>query len=325
MEGYWVWCGSVVLGEDGRYHMFASRWPKSLPMHPGWLVSSEIVRAVSVFPEGPYTFQEVVLKQRGAACWDGKMTHNPHIVKHDGCYLLYYTGSTYEGSCCGEGEALTLEDTRVLAARSNKRIGLAVSKSVFGPWERMDRPILETRPGKFDSFLTSNPAPCVHPDGSVLLVYKGRGRTGPGLADFGRMNFGAARASHYRSTYISQTDAPIFPEAECHLEDPFIWQSAEGYEMIAKDMDGRWCGEAHAGIHAVSPNGLDWRLCDPPQAYSRKVLWEDGAYRVMGSLERPFLLFHNGVPTHLFAATADGPGGFTNASRTWNMVIPLRH
>ncbi|MEG2500550.1 MAG: hypothetical protein RSA78_05740, partial [Oscillospiraceae bacterium] len=36
MEGYWVWCGSVIKGEDGKYHMFASRWKKTLPFHPGW-------------------------------------------------------------------------------------------------------------------------------------------------------------------------------------------------------------------------------------------------------------------------------------------------
>ncbi|MGV2786981.1 glycosyl hydrolase family 43, partial [Clostridium perfringens] len=22
MPGYWIWCGSVIKGEDGRYHMF---------------------------------------------------------------------------------------------------------------------------------------------------------------------------------------------------------------------------------------------------------------------------------------------------------------
>lgn len=65
MEGYWVWCGSVIKGEDGRYHLFASRWKKNQPMHPGWLFGSEIVRAVSDRPEGPYTFQEVVLTARG--------------------------------------------------------------------------------------------------------------------------------------------------------------------------------------------------------------------------------------------------------------------
>ncbi len=71
MEGYWVWCGSVIKGEDNRYHMFASRWPKSQPMHPGWLSLSEIVRASSDTPEGPYQFEEVVLPARGAEYWDG--------------------------------------------------------------------------------------------------------------------------------------------------------------------------------------------------------------------------------------------------------------
>ena len=46
-EGYWNWGSSVVKGDDGKYHMFVSRFPKSLPFHPGWMVASEIVHAVS--------------------------------------------------------------------------------------------------------------------------------------------------------------------------------------------------------------------------------------------------------------------------------------
>jgi hypothetical protein len=34
MDGYWVWCGSVIKGEDGKYHMFASRWPSTTPFSP---------------------------------------------------------------------------------------------------------------------------------------------------------------------------------------------------------------------------------------------------------------------------------------------------
>ena len=30
-EGWWVWGSSVIKGEDGKYHMFVSRFPKSLP------------------------------------------------------------------------------------------------------------------------------------------------------------------------------------------------------------------------------------------------------------------------------------------------------
>ncbi|MDF2922263.1 MAG: glycosyl hydrolase family 43 [Paenibacillaceae bacterium] len=319
MEGYWVWCGSVIRGEDGRYHMFASRWPKSIPFHPGWLVASEVVRAVCDTPEGPYTFQEVVLPARGAEYWDGRSTHNPHITKQGEEYVLYYMGSTNPLPDAVPGEPLEMSDPRVIVARSNKRIGIAVSRSVFGPWQRMDYPIMPVRPGQFDSFLTSNPAPCVHEDGSVLLIYKARRYEG---ILHGRMTIGAAWAPHYEGPYTVLQETPVFPE-EFHLEDPFVWKTERGYELIAKDMDGNLCGEMHAGIHAVSPDGLDWRLSNTPMAYSRTIRWEDGTIRTMGSFERPFLLFQEGRPTHLFAATADGPGGFANASNTWNMVIPL--
>lgn len=319
MEGYWIWCGSVIQGEDGRFHMFASRWPKSIPFHPGWLVASEVVRAVSDTPEGPYAFQEVVLPPRGAEYWDGRVTHNPHIVRHNGEYVLYYMGTTHPLPDAAPGEPLEMGDPRVIVARSNKRVGVAVSPSVFGPWQRLDQPVMPARPGKFDSFLTSNPAPCIHQDGSVLLIYKARRYEGN---LHGNMTIGAAWASHCQGPYRVMQEGPVFPEG-FHLEDPFVWRSEDGYELIAKDMDGNLCGEKHGGIHALSPNGLDWRLAPQPKAYSRTVRWQDGRVATMGSFERPFLLFQNSRPTHLFAATADGPGGFAQARNTWNMVVPL--
>ena len=30
MEDYWIWGSSVIKGEDGKYHMFADRWAKSI-------------------------------------------------------------------------------------------------------------------------------------------------------------------------------------------------------------------------------------------------------------------------------------------------------
>ncbi len=79
MDDWWVWCGSAARGDDDRYHLFASRWPRALTFTPHWLTNSEIVRAVADTPGGPYTFQEVVLPARGAGYWDGQMTHNPTI------------------------------------------------------------------------------------------------------------------------------------------------------------------------------------------------------------------------------------------------------
>ena len=150
-------CGQ---GEGGNSHMFASRYAESLPMHPGWLVASEIVRAVSKTPEGPYEFAQVVLPARSAQYWDEK-SHNPHIKKTEDGYVLYYMGTTHRFNDVEEGEVLEHNDFRTISARANKRIGIATSKSIFGPWERRNQPILMPRPDHFDNFFTSNPAPVI--------------------------------------------------------------------------------------------------------------------------------------------------------------------
>lgn len=325
MEGYWVWCGSVIKAEDGRFHMFASRWPKSLPMHPGWLLASEIVRADSMTPEGPYVFQEVVLKARGAEFWDGRATHNPHITKVGDTYVLYYIGYTHPFLDVQEGEKLDLQDPRVIVGRSNKRVGIAISQNITGPWIRSEQPILSPRPGKFDSFFTSNPAPCFNEDGSVLLVYKTRAYNKMPYRGqlHGSMSFGVATSERYDGKYEAICDQSIFPPDRYNFEDPFVWKTESGYEMIAKDMNGTVCGEQHGGISAFSKNGMDWVIREGIKSYSRKIKWDDGTEQIMGSLERPFILFQEGKATHLFFATADGVGGFTQATNTWNMVIPL--
>ncbi|OCT12809.1 hypothetical protein A8709_20945 [Paenibacillus pectinilyticus] len=97
-----------------------------------------------------------------------------------------------------------------------------------------------------------------------------------------------------------------------------------GYVMIAKDMIGNICGEYHGGILARSKDGGNWEASEGEKSYTRRIKWDDGTEQVMGSLERPFILFENNEPTHMFFATADGPGEFTKAANTWNMVIPLK-
>lgn len=326
MEGYWVWCGSAIRGEDGRYHLFASRWPKTLPMHPGWLLASEVVRASADQPCGPYRFEEVVLPARGPSYWDGRMTHNPHIMKQGDTYILFYIGSTHPFADVQPGEAVGLDDPRVVVARTNKRIGIATSKSITGPWKRLDEPVFTTRPGRFDSLLVSNPAPCLCADGSALLIYKARAYIAPPYVGLlhGEMTIGAARADRLDSPYRRLADDPIFGQGEDCIEDPFIWQEKGRFQMIAKDMRGNICGERYGGIHAVSEDGVHWEMQRGELAYSRSVLWDDGKTELMGNLERPFLLFEEGVPTHAFFATSDGTNGFMDATKTWNMVIPLR-
>lgn len=313
---YWVWCGSAIHGEDGRYHLYAARWPRELPFFDGYKCYSEIVHAVSKTPEGPYRVHGAALPARGEGYWDGRMTHNPTVLRYGDLYLLFYIGATYAGSAPTAEELHQKMTTKPAESYASIRIGLATARSVYGPWKRRDAPILLPRPGKWDSTVVTNPAPCVLADGRILMLY--RSNTPQGL------RVGAAIAAGPDAPFERASDEPVLRfSGNNNVEDPFLWRAGDHCELLAKDMTGGITGEKHAGIHAVSPDGLNWTLSDPPKAYSRTVRWSDGATTTQGCLERPQLLIEEGVPTHLFAATGDGPGGFDNCTRTWNMVIPL--
>lgn len=323
-EGYWVWGSSVVKGDDGKYHMFVSRFPKSLPFHPGWMIASEIVHAVSGNPAGPYRFSDVALPARGAQYWDGRSTHNPRIMNYKGKYYLIYMGSTHPFTEPAY-DKLTLSSPWCIVGRSNKRIGLAVSDSPYGPWKRFDEPILKTKPNTFYSFLTSNPSPVLQEDGSVMMIFKGRAHTRNG--EYSNMSLGVAYAPSIEGPYtVLNNDRPIFQvDGQGEAEDPFLWKDKRGFHIIFKDHVAKFTGERGGGVLAHSQDGIHWTVDKDPKAYSLTIEWEDGKIEKQGQLERPFLLFdENGKMTHAFFATMDGPGGFENAGKSWNMVIPIK-
>lgn len=331
-DTHWVWCGSVVKaqgpGEDGRYHLFAARWPKAYPFFQGYLACSEVVRASADAPQGPYHFEEVVLRAREVAYWDGRMTHNPYIIRHGNRYYLYYIGTTYDRPVPTPQQAWA--DHRALDASPNGRyydwykqirIGVAWAERVTGPWHRPASPTFDVNPAGWDRSVVTNPSPCVTPDGRVLLIYRSN-HHGPKL--------GLAEADHPLGPYQRIGDGPVLDLGrDIRIEDPCPFWLGDHYEMVAKDLTGRVTGEFHAGIHLASGNGRDWRLAPEPKAWSRTVRWSDGVERVQANLERPFVLIEDGRPRCLFAATADGPGpqdgrpGFNFADNTWNMTIPL--
>jgi len=243
------------------------------------------------------------------------MAHNPSIHKCGDTYLLYYIGSTFTGPI--QPDSPSACNVQREESYSKIRIGLATSRSLAGPWKTMDRPILEPRPGKWDAMIVTNPAPCVRDDGRVILFY--RSNTPEGL------RIGVAAADSFEGPYRRLTDEPVLRfEGGDFVEDPFVWWDKDHYEMLAKDMLGGITGEVHAGAHFQSRDAIHWTSMKPPKAYSRTITFENGEATRLGCLERPQLLFDKqGRPICLFAAAADGPGGFNHALNTWNIAIPL--
>lgn len=325
MPGYWVWCGSVIKGDDGLFHMFGSRWPRNIIFHPGWMVASEVFHATSKTAEGPYEFKDVALPARGAQFWDGRSTHNPRITKHKDTYYIFYMGSTHPfDDVTKNPDTLDLKSPYCTVGRANKRIGVAWSKSLNGPWNRFDQPVLDTKSATYYSFLTSNPSPWINEDGSVTLMFKSRMYKDK-FPYHSHMMIGIATAPKPEGPYTVISKEPVFGEDKIgEIEDPFLWKDESGFHMIAKDQRGKITGEWHSGIYAHSKDAIHWVVDKSPLAYSRTLKWDDGHTQTMGQLERPFILFQDGKPTHLFFATMDGPGGFNNCTKSWNMVIPLK-
>lgn len=246
------------------------------------------------------------------------MTHNPTVHRLGNTYLIFYTGSTYTGLMPTADQPLEKRQQQAMQSRANQCIGVAFADSPLGPWQRFDQPILSPRPGHWDALFTTNPAALIEDDGTVLLYYKSA--SGPD----DKLMYGVAKAKAWDAEYQRVVDQPLFDFGEAHIEDAYVWREDGLFWMIFKDMTDQLTGEFHAGVQAVSKDGIHWELCQPPKAYSRTVVWDDGTTTTQGALERPQLLIEDGRPTHLFFATADGPGRARNANHTWTLAIPLK-
>lgn len=319
MEDKMIWCGSVVKGEDNRYHMFASMWDKSLGFGANWLYNCKIVRASSDKACGPYNFEEIVLDRRGREYFDGLNVHNPYIQKYDGKYYLYYMGTSFGGEIpCNDQSR-----ERFIEVWNNKRIGLAVADSVFGPWKRCDKPILMPRDYRFwDCTITTNPAVTILEDGTTYMLYKSRTYANATL------QIGVAKADKPDGKFKRISNDPIFrfDNPSLHVEDPFLWHQDGLFHLVIKDdfkdNSGGITGEWGAGLYATSEDCINWTIDNDPKVYSRKVKWDDGSVTTQPNLERPFLLIEDGKPTHFFFATGEGEGPY-RLSHSYNICIPL--
>ncbi len=294
MEGYYVWCNSPIEGEDGKIHLFFSRWDAKKGMG-GWIRGSEIAHAVSDSPEQPFLFQEVIFSPR-PGYFDATTCHNPLIKKVDNKYCLFYMGNS-------NGKTNT------------KRIGVAFADKLEGPWLRPEKPLLETgAPGTWDDHCTTNPAFLKHPNGQYWLYYKSWNtkeyETASDPLIKGNRKYGLAIADQLEGPYIKVNANPIIDFSgrgnNRQFEDAFVWMEKKKFKMISRDM-GFYNHEV--GIIMESKNGIKWN--EPRIAYygADKYISQPPApphLKKYGRFERPQLLFQAGKPTYLFTTSQGG-------------------
>lgn len=85
-SGKSIWSSSVIKDEYGRYCMYASRCSDFFENR---MRNAEIVLAVTEDIDTPFVFKKVVVPHG----------HNPSVVKADGKFLIYYSGSDGDIYC----------------------------------------------------------------------------------------------------------------------------------------------------------------------------------------------------------------------------------
>jgi hypothetical protein len=347
-----VWGGSVVKGEDGRYHMFYSVFdsgPDRPPFQDAWLLSSKIAYAVSEHPDRGFVFQKIILQ--GAAsegrteAWDAQMVHNPHLRKFGGIYYLYYIGSRDpgpqpEGS---PGAGLRKRDR----IQQVQKIGVITSRTIHGlvqgDFVRPSTPLLVPRtrvkardviapssPGtaaKPDNLIVVNPSVSYRPeDRKYLLFFKGnlydptwRGVHGVAVA--------ASPAGPYEARDEFVFDVRIADGRIASAEDPYVWnhRGSQRFYAVIKDFTGR-ITRAEPGLALMmSSDGIDWEFPADPLFSRKRLRFEDGTVLTLAHLERPQMLIDpQGIPQALYAACSIEPVGGKTDGSTFNVQFTVQ-
>ena len=309
-QNYFIWCGSLIKSDiDNKYHIYYSRWPKELGMS-AWVTHSEVAHAVSDSPFGPFEFSDVALSVRGEGYWDGLVTHNPTIHFFDGCYYLYYTGNI----------GFTDKPGEYWEHRNRQRIGIAKADNPYGPWERVNQPLIDVSTDSLahDALITTNPSVVKMPDGRFLMVYKAAAKK----ADpprYGPVVHLTAISDSPSGPFEKQMK-PIFTAGDVDFpaEDPYVWFQDNCYYAILKDMGGHFTQYGTSLVLFYSENGFDWDLAPNALVSKIEINWEGTGIKELQKLERPQLYIENGELIALLCAARE------ISDHAFNVQIPLK-
>ena len=155
---------------------------------------------------------EAVGKSKTEGAWDEASVFTPNILVAEGKYWLFYTGISKNQK-----------------PKPDSKIGIAVSDSPNGPWERLsENPVLSNSPNAedFDSHLVDDACLLVR-DGKYYFYYKGR-QLGKSPS---QTQMGLAVADKPGGPYVRHKDNPVFPGNH----EVVVWPQGTGVgAMIGK-------------------------------------------------------------------------------------------
>jgi len=294
---YYYWDGKILRGTDGRYHLFADRWPNSAGFG-GW-VNSQTIHAISATALlGPYV-------DMGYAFDNGPNAQDPH--------------KGHNASACALPDG-----TYCLYVNEIVPFTMFTAPSLDGPWTNKGHVQIQSNgvpvnfPPPGDTNMESNVSLVVRPDGNFEIIQ----RHGViALSTTGLL--GPYKVQQPTNTYPSSQQPPanlasIYPNRQKHLdpmapstpestyvlaEDPLIWYSGGQYHVLYDYPDDR------VGYHLTSPDGIhDWTdqgLAYDPRMAKQLFSTSDGTVDDWFKMERPGVIMDNGHITHMTFAVSD--------------------
>lgn len=191
---------SDIIKVGGLYYVWYSKGKIS----PGydatvWYATSKDGRA--------WNEQGMALGKGKPGSWEGASIFTPNILVAEDRYWLFYTGTSR---------------TYQKGFNPDSKIGIAVSDSPDGPWERLaTNPALSNSDNadKFDSHLVDD-ACLITRDGKYWFYYKGR-QLGKGP---GQTQMGLAIADHPQGPYVRHGANPVIPGNH----EVLVWPQGSG-------------------------------------------------------------------------------------------------
>ncbi|CAD77969.1 MAG TPA: xylosidase [Rhodopirellula baltica] len=154
-----------------------------------------------------WTEKGMALDKGEPGSWEGTSVFTPNILVAEGRYWLFYTGTSKK---YGKG------------FQPDSKIGIAVSDSPDGPWERLaTNPALSNSPNAadFDSHLVDDACLIVR-EGKIWFYYKGR-QLGKGP---GQTQMGLAIADKPEGPYVRHESNPVIPGNH----EVLVWPQGKG-------------------------------------------------------------------------------------------------
>lgn len=332
--------GGTVLFAEGEWHLIFAL----IEGHCGlqsWMPNSAVWHASSDSPIGPFINETRVLPH---------FAHNPVVTRApDGTWLIWHIGDAagksdgFRPNCsAAKTPGFCPPPPPPLAAAKKLRssgtwplpktqINAAASTSVNGPW--VDSGIFASDAPPIDNL--NNPAPVHLANGTTLVM--GRSWNKNQTSQLWNSTIGIARSDRasWNSTYTTLAQgypqylnitSPVPHGSAVQLEDPFMWQAADGsFHALFHSMGGcpNWpeAGRGGAvGCHAFSEDSFLWRM-SKSGGYDYSLDFDDGTTKHVARRERPQLVFNKaGDPAFLVNGVQDS----WSCDNTYTHVQPIK-